>query len=841
MLKNTDLQFLKRAIRGGTCLLVTGAGFSSDAKNSLGEPLPSSRQLASDLWAWLGYGPVHSYDGTGLPRLFDRSRKRKGDAALSKFLQDRLTVKQYPEWVPLVAKVFWHRIYTLNVDNLLELLYSDHGSVTLRTINALDGRYRDHSSFLEEMQYVKLNGSLSDGLDRVTFGLRQYAARSGEHDIWYDHFTREYSLFPTIFVGTSLDEPLFEQALEARGRRGQAPRERRAKSFLVSRKITPVLADDLREFNVVPIEATAAEFFSYLADECDPLPTREELLGVLNPELTIRIGALDSERDRQAVREFFAAVDRVEVKAPPAHGRSPYLLGAHPTWDDLAMGLDARREITESVASRVLEDLSNRADCRVHLVLGHRGAGKSTLIMRVALDIAVEGTPVFFMNGEDMPEPHIVHKAISSMGTRVLLVVDDAGWALGRLASFLSDADELDRPPVVLVALRANARLAFLDRGVTVSEEHWIRELTEVDIERVIDVLEHAGRLGRLTGKQRTEIRHEFSVRSRKQLLVALREATEGEHFLNIIAREMADLEDPQLKVVYLAACLATAENASLSRGQLLALSQKPPAEMLAALDREFHQLLIPGPHDRWAARHPVIATTVLNLAPRGPLAESYKILLTVLANDMDRRARAGPARRWFRLYKKIVNHRQIFERFAQDLDEARGIFDALAKKLSDDAHYWLQYGSLELEYGEVAYARHYIVSAEGIAPNDRMIRNAKGHLLMLDGKVAGTREEAVRLRTEGRTLLQELIEEWGEQSPYPWHTLLFHDLDWLEVWEADDVGTLRKELDTLRKVAGEAVEGHPHSDHLALVKERVERAYLSTANIRDGGSGVDP
>jgi hypothetical protein len=247
------------------------------------------------------------------------------------------------------------------------------------------------------------------------------------------------------------------------------------------------------------------------------------------------------------------------------------------------------------------------------------------------------------------------------------------------------------------------------------------------------------------------------------------------------------------------------------------------------SLDRDLNQLLVPLPNDRWAARHPVVARTVLETASRKSLAEAYKALLPVLANDMDARARRGPARRWFRLYKKLVNHARIFTRFERNLDEARGIFDALGSQLKGDPHYWLQYGSLELEYGEVAFARHYVASAEGLAPTDRAIRNARGHLLLLEAKTAGSREEAARLRQEGREVLEDLIEEWGDVNPYPWHTLLSHDLDWVQVWENDQVA-IRGELRALRDLANEAVEVHPRNDALLAVKQRIARAYLMTA-----------
>jgi Tfp pilus assembly protein PilF len=87
-------------------------------------------------------------------------------------------------------------------------------------------------------------------------------------------------------------------------------------------------------------------------------------------------------------------------------------------------------------------------------------------------------------------------------------------------------------------------------------------------------------------------------------------------------------------------------------------------------------------------------------------------------------------------------------------LDDARAIYDTLAPFLKRDYHYLLQYGSLELEYGELDSAANYIEQAVAYAPNDHLVVNTHGYLLYKQARHASMRETAERLREQARVIL---------------------------------------------------------------------------------------
>ncbi len=829
MLDPATAKYLQRAILNNACVLYLGAGFSSDAENSLGQTLPLSSEFSRGLWTWLGYersfGP---YDDTPLERLFDNALKERGDSAVMNFLRDRFLVKKYPSWYAPIVRPYWFRVYTTNVDDLVECISRDAGQTRLDVVNAVRDRFRDRDRCLDSLQYVKLNGSATyQSAAHLTFGVRQIMARASDYDVWWDQFVRDYSQRTTILIGTRVNEPLFWRAVEARGGRHGAAREQRLRSFLVAKPISPVLVRSLSDFNVDPIEATAEEFLSYLSSLVGDVESRDKVLLQVAPELAqYSLFGAGRPVEQDLLKRFFQLFTRVTVLDRPASHRSLFHHGAAPVWDDLALGLDARREITLQIERAAEESVSSKAAAHKIAVFGHRGAGKSTLLMRVALDLAAKGELVLFASGESVADILDVLPAVDLLQRRCVVVIDDAEWLTSRFAELDSVLGVLTTRPTVIAGLRGN--VSFVLQGLSGWQDNWIKELTPADIEAVIDVLEAANLLA---GRSRGQLQREFNLRARKQLLVAMKEVTSGRPFEDIIRQELNDIVDPELRLLYLVACLVTAEDGSLTRGQLLASSAAPPAVVLSALEKELSQMIVrSAAPDRWTARHPAIAETVVEQCVKHDvLADAYIRIVRTFANDMDSHAKTGEPKRCFRLYRKLVNHRALFERFGRDIGLARNVLESVQEKVPEDPHYWLQYGSLELEYGELDHAAKYLETASNLAPYDFFIRTSLADLCYSEAIAAKTTSEASQKKAEAEAALQELIDERGYESNYPWHILLTKGVHWLEVWEPD-LGRRKDELYRLRERAAEACEARPHADELRAAREIVEKAYLQTA-----------
>src|SRR6266480_4471703 len=817
MFSQDDEKYLLRRFAKNEVVLFLGAGFSSNATNRLGKSIPLSRQLAEGIWAFLGY--ADSYDGTALAELFEvLLLSGKNDCEITAFLEDNLQTSEVPPLYDDLVRPFWYRIYTTNVDDLLQRVYKRNGAAPRLDVASFPKEeLRERDPSLSRLQAVFLNGVLPCGPRDLTFSVRQYARRAGAWSPLYQAFLGDYAYFPTVFVGTELNEPLFWQHLEARESRRQGVPEQRPKSFLIAPRISPPKRVQLDALNVVPVEGTGAAFLAWIESVATHLPPREEVLRETLPSVVALFERAGRKGARTPVLEEFAAAFQLVPTSMTTRGdRSFYLLGATPRWEDIFRDLDAPREITDTLFASLEDQLERKPELSVQAILGSAGCGKSTILRRLAVRLSQAGRLVFVTNSEQLPEPSIVVAALQQLPQRALLLFDNADIALSYLAELAEACRGLTAPPLIVFACRLSdydRRGAYLQRTADV-REYDVPHLTRSEIVSIIRILEVNGLLGPLQGLSPEQRIHEFEDRDRagQQLLVAMREATSGRGFNDIIKGEFDSLASVEVKLLYLFVALTTDAGYRLTPAQIVAASTLPPAESLASLSRSLRGIVIPtGPKlDQLVLRHRVIAGYVVDTAsPRTLLADAYKALIPVLA--------AGTMGHSYRssvlaLFRELINDRTIYERFEENLSEARAIYDSVSWTLRSEAHFWLQYGLLELWYGNLELAENYLRQAESLRPNSPYIQNAIGHLYLKQAVNADSSSIAYQLRQAGSEILPEQMR--AGDSPYPFHIYCSQRLAWAHIW-LSGTDERKRELDHLRSIMGEAMERFPRSRFL--------------------------
>jgi SIR2-like domain len=831
-IESTDRAEIARGLNSNSLVLFVGAGFSVGATNQLDEHMPTGGQLCEKLWHFLRLTPP--YDGrTALKDLYELCLARD-KTQLSFLLKSLFVAKDVPGWYQLLTKPYWFRVYTTNVDDVVERTYG-HPDVRVR-LDVVDGAiadYKDRDQFLSTLQFIKLNGTNLDSPESLTFSLRQYARRSSENSTWYDHFVRDFSTYPVVFLGSQLDEPLFWQAVEARGKRFGG-KERRSKAYIVTPHVDEVTRQKFSALNLIPIEGTAEEFLEIVSRENEQL-SREQILAHLHPDLALSLSAAGQGQigaSHNSLQEFLSAF---RLLRPPDHLlkiRKDFLLGSKPDWSSIFSHLDAPRDCADSLREEIQRRLGAGGPSAV-LVSGSAGSGKSTIMMRAAADLAAAGTQVFFLDQYQGLAPHHIAPALAAAAERFVVFIDDAAGYLTLISAFAEANRVTPRQMVLVVGERSNRRGRVLQRLSSFPDAPEIFDLPNLsdrDIDALIDKLTEFNLLGKLAGKTRDGQRYEFSFRAEKQILVAMREATKGEDFNLIIFNEFESIESDEAKIAYLSICLGTSFGAQLSLDQFVSFTDLFPNEALLLLDNQLREIVIrTEPHRRsLRARHRVIADALLDgLAPRSLVKTAYIRLLQTLAHDIE--FSRPKHSRSFELYRDVINHDQIRLRFRADIQSARDIFSSLEAYLRDDYHFFHQYASLELEYGELATAENYLTQAEELAPrSDPFIQTTKALLFYKQSAHSSKIHEAAVLRDEARNVLIAQIEARPD-DPYPAHILCAQELAWWEKWPTK-VADRRKLINGLRDDVTRYAKKYPFSSRLGALKERIDARYLDFA-----------
>lgn len=835
MFTKNDQSYLIRAISNNQALLFLGSGFSRDTKNSLGESLPSGKLFGEKIWHFLKYPGPH--DNTSLPEMYqaflaagNRNKQQKID-----FLLANLMAENIPELYLNLTLPFWYKIYTTNIDNVIPVIFT-RAAKNFKILAYPKDEYAERDQSLEKMQIVYLHGKLPCDPEEVIFSTQQYAKSQLAHQPLYSQFVYDYATLPTIFVGTDLNEPLFERYIVAReGKFGV--RELRPKSFLISPSLSPVKADNLKsQYNVHFIPGTTEQFLTWLDSIKTDLPTKEDTLRRTFPNLlkTYEFASIPGMSNR-IFDEFAQSFIRVPKDQKIIKERSGFLLGTSPTWNDIIRELDIPRSITNTVIESVektYNDKNTGQKIKVINIIGYAGSGKSTILKRTGFTLSQTGHTVFLTYSDYMPRIEDIISVLRLIEGRVVLLFDNARNVISQLPAFIKKfIDELKQLPIIILAIRTNHSDKldyFLDPDIIDIESYKIPDLNDTEITNLIAKLDQNNLLGVLKGKNPTVRFNEFKYRANRQILIAMIEATNGKSFSDIIRDEFNSISPEEAKVLCTCIALNTELGYTNTKQDLIGFSKAGHNQALNYLETVLNgTILWLNAGNKFMLRHRVLADHIIkHCVPLGMLKEAYIRVLSILAPELKRSS--GSSKK-FILYKSLINHQILYRRFKSSIEQAREVFDSITEYFNDDANFWLQYGSLEVEGkgGDLKLAENYLKQAESLNPDSYYIMSAKCNLYYKLSCNQESYEQAISIKEEADTMAQRLILSTGKVETHIYNIYCIGRYRFILRWVHDRLKK-RNDLRDLKKTIETAIKLHPRDRRLDTIYNAINRAFLN-------------
>lgn len=787
----------------GSLVLFPGAGFSLNARNRRGTTIPTVKELRAALWP-IAFPGVEPDDDSTLGEVYHRACRVAGNR-VKELCGQLLTVD--PGTVPAEYGTWfscpWFRIYTVNVDDLEEA--SGHAFTLPRRIRSMsaltDSSIPANSS---DLLCIHLNGRVGD-YPEMTFSDRQYGERTARPDPWYQHLVADLSNKPVLFVGTQLDEPPLWQHLELRGARHRRSRELRPGSYLVAPHLSVGRRAMLSDLNIEWIQMDQEEFATtVLADMAE---SRAQGLKLL------------SETAERRMTRSFMLLDSLQVS--PGIDLAEYLMGREPRWEDVTEGYAVEREFERDLIRQLETD--RPAVC---IVTGTAGSGKTTTLMRVALQLRAKGKSVAWVNPEYEGSLRELRRDIFAASVDVV-VIDDAeqfgrasGGLLAELASENSNA--------LLMASVRSTRYEDLELGRHLVElgmvQFTVPHLENSDISILLDVLEQAGRLGRLRGLGRSAQERAFREVAGRQLIVAMAEATSGERFDDKLDRECSEL-GMDLGLVYAVVAVATNFRHQLFMDEILLAIGDSSNEALNRVQSLINQkLVIPTESHGYQVRHRYIADRAVDyFKANNQLGEPMRGLLFAIASkvhsDESRRSRE------WQLFIRLLNH-DVLMRLVQDAARIRECYEEVENLLSWDYHFWLQRGCFEVKSGDLRLAQNFLEQARSLQPNDFLVRTEWSYMMLKRAQESPTELAAPEWAEAAFAELEDAIQERGSTDSYPYHVYGSQGLGWARRSIMADEQRIAL-LERLRSVMNEAVRRHPSARDLQQLRSDIEAEYL--------------
>ncbi len=763
--------------------------------------------------------PGEEFDDNGSLGDLYAAALHKSKTELSEILQNRLSVdpETLPEYFRLLFGFPWLRAYTLNVDDLDSAANRKFGfGRSILSISARDRavlRLPGAVPLEQSLEVVHLNGMIPSPPEALTFSDTQYHERIANQEPWYARCVVDITSRPVIFIGTVLNESLFWHHMELRRRREVLGRDLRPTSLLITPSLPLPRRDVLRELRIVWVQGTAEDFAT-------------QVLSGLGSEAYKGFAFL---RDQSVDRVSTVIPLAGQLAAENPNQQTEYLLGDEPQWSDIVSGRAIERSHDQALLKTCEKILAGEGIPTAISVTGTAGAGKSTALMSLALKLSSRGLPVLWIDKNSNTPPSRIRSYVTKTQGPVVLAIDDADMFGRELVNMLADLVPFRKDFLFVFATRSSkldeiTDLAKPDRRFRI-QEHVVPPLTDPDIDGLISVLERNKRLGLLTGASKEERRAAFRDQAGRQLLVAMIQATSGENFERKAQGEYMELQGAT-RFAYSVIVVATSMRQTITKDEILLASGESKDEALVALERlSARHLVLTRPTGDYRCRHRVIADIVFDKVKElGELKDVLTGLAWALGSKagtpLERQSRIG------RLIIRLINHDFLMKTIG--FAGARDLYTDIEPVLSSDYHYWLQRGSLEVEAGDNRKAENFLGAARSLGAGDFRVNTAYAYMLMRKAYENPMDLHAEEYLKAGMEELENVIEDSGDVSSYPFHVLGSQGLAWAHrgISQRD---AKREFLQRLREIVAQGIRQHAGADNLMKLEADLRKEILLT------------
>ena len=492
------LDAMAASLRAGQYNLLLGSGVSTDSSNGKG-PLPSGERLRSDLCDLKGVN-----ENSPLQRVYDTlSCAERQEQIIERFINctPGSTAKKLTEFL-------WHRIFTFNVDDVLENAYKEDETLQNPAVFHFDDSYSEVTS-LAEVPIIHLHGSVKQPEKGFVFSYQEYVRQIKSLNPWMVVLTQFLPVEPFIIMGTSLNE--VDLAFYLSYRSQITAREDRGPSILVEPNPDVATENDCRKYNLVLYKGNAEDFLSALLNKFPYRPTPIELISratrnLLPPEVS-KVESLSFASDFELVPNVAPAGD------PAENTVTRFLYGQTPDWVDLASNKDISRPVSARIV-RLAEDHFKNSDDgpKIIVIEDDTGSGKSTIVRRSVFELSRQGFKSLHCSATNQIEPRATAAIIDYIDGPLVIMVDDFADQVTAISELVECLNKRD---IVFVCAERVYRTQYIQQAMgSYPYARIVRslKLRDVDAKRLVEHYRNFGLLGakELSRGRNTQRRQEF-------------------------------------------------------------------------------------------------------------------------------------------------------------------------------------------------------------------------------------------------------------------------------------------------------------------------------------------
>jgi len=716
-MKNEDIVAIQEElcplIEKGEIALLLGAGFSFGNK-SINASIPSGDGLRDALLEKCGTaaGPK-----TTLKDAYTYASKRIEN--FGQYLRDFFTVTKVEQWQEKMFQYSWSRIYTTNIDNVLNVAYEACNAKGQSAANFAFFNYCEQAStanVIGSIPVVSVHGTILDVDAGFIFSNLEYAIASAKLFDWHNELAARMLIGGLVVIGNQLDESDIDAYLSRRNATYGA--SLRTSNWIVMPSPDPIKRENYVEAGYRVIDATAEEFLSAIYKYCRPKKVVDIVLDALPVAKSRYAKAEAMTWFKEAFNPVLQAIERSRFQSGILRH---FVTGAHPEWFYITNYAHARTPRISKLAEVISIHLAEASKgIGIMHVVGPSGSGKTTGIRSVLMDL-VDKYPYIYefdsANGIDIGKFISIISGFSEKSKAIFVFYSAAEFyfAVNSIAAELDDriasyclfiledriydyktnlrhlADRPDAPTFEFGAL------AFED-AKSICEKigsHAIKlgEFSDLPIEK---------QAGQLLDRERG-----FG----GDLLSALYSLTTHQNFETKIFNEFHDVKDEDAKKILRTVAIINHLGFSVPMQYLAGILNLSIATIEEQLNAHLSGIVIDfGSRGALTCRHRVIADCYFSncIAKQGAQEEILGIL-NYLSNKFtidDIKYHPLP----YQIYKRLISfdflYDQYFSTASRKQDTERTYHEA-QKLYGHDGVFWLQFGRFYRKIGRFDDAIH--------------------------------------------------------------------------------------------------------------------------------------
>lgn len=730
---------LKRCLLNNMPILFLGAGFSREAicKNGV---MPTGAELKDELFGQFVDGKVNlerlkQIEKYNLRELCDciDSLTKDGKKLREQYLTDRLSDVWPNEerYHALLVKYPWKRIYTVNIDDLVEHIYeSAH-----KEYKSIYSR-KDIPERTDKMELIKLHGCVRHPEEGYIFSKKEYSALINQKiNLGLIEFTNEiYSSNDIILIGASLDEPDLDYYLQLY--ETMQFKRKRSRIFFIEPFPSFALEQRAEELDATIITWTAEEFLKFV-NQLKYRPDRMERARLeLNRNMIYRLA--------DDIKIFKDKYD------------SNIYQGFYCNWQDVFENWTFEYGIYEKAKNELEQLLQEKASAKCFCIYGSSFVGKSTLLKQLGYYLHGMDYEVLEYKGQYLDKEVVRNYIRESNFRKYVLLIDNASFYYPVIEQMMQ-MDYKGNEVLFLCASRTyyHKKKRYYLEGSTFKDYNSVDCIKGEDAKIIYKTLDQKDALGYLYDLKETEripeIVHKGSIIN---LIVDL---TYGREIRKKIKKEIRNIEDFSDQEQQLLLEIAIFNRVDIEYYPMELFVERYGASIPLSSEGMIEQMKVSDyiKYDEQgiSLRNSLLQEEIL----KGKTQDKYRAVEDMLT-WISKNVQEGWRDIWMIIFQSLCNEKQLRRALGFSNQELYKLFYGLKERYKDISYYWLQLGLFEQSRNDYAKAYSHLKKSQFIQPRSFKIQHAIARNYL---KFANSQENqalAEPLFKKGEELMKRLI-----------------------------------------------------------------------------------